>query len=346
MELITGATFIVAVQLSLVAGLNLFHRKVANRLLGALFLVFLLSVKYFLFSYMNSEGLIHLFERVSSSQFYGPVFYLFLLAVAKKLESKHWWYHLAFPVVLGLLYAADDQWQVLSDLVFLRTYILVEYGLIWFYFLLSWRFFRHGNLDHIKVKKRYRIFFIIVFADLIYNFGELALSIYMPDFHASLMPGLFQLDMLIYLSIFLYLVLFGLTELNWVRKLFVPKTIYLAHGHNQETEIATKLKELFEKEELYLDPDLTLEKLAKAAEVNRTVLSEYLTVKRGTSFKDLVNQYRIQAFKERVGDPQYAHLDIIGIAYAAGFGSKATFYRVFKQAEGMTPSAYRKQFKH
>ena len=40
------------------------------------------------------------------------------------------------------------------------------------------------------------------------------------------------MQLLIYLLIFLYLTLFGITELNWIRKLFVPKSIH----YNVQTE--------------------------------------------------------------------------------------------------------------
>lgn len=345
MELINGATFIVAIQLGVVALLNIFNRVTPNRLLGVLLLIFLLSVKYFLFDYIGVDWLIRFFRNLSSSQFYGPVFFLFLLAVANDLRRKNLLEHLAFPIFLGLFYQANDYWEFFPHPKFLKTYILLEYGLIFFYFALSWRFFKHGRLDHIKVKRRYWLFYLVVFADLIYNFGELAFSIFWPDTHTQLMPGLFHLDMVIYLLIFLYLILFGLTELTWVRKLFVPKTIYFATGQVEESQIAERLEQLFEEKEIHLNPELTLNDLAKEVGVSRTVLSEYLTIKKSCSFNDLLNQYRLETFKTILQHPDYAHLDIIGIAYASGFGSKATFYRVFKQMEGMTPSAFRKSQK-
>lgn len=342
MELISGATFIVAIQLGLVALLNLFNRSVSNRLLGVLLLIFLLSVKYFLFDYIGGRWLIKFFQSLSSSQFYGPVIFLFLLSVARELKNKHLWQHLAFPVLLGLFYNVNDYLGFFSGPAYLKAYILVEYGLIFFYFVLSRRLFRQGRLDHIKVKKRYWLFFVFVFADLIYNFGELAFSIFFLDLHSQLMPGLFQLDMLIYLLIFLYLIIFGLTELSWVRQLFVPKSIYFTTGSIGDEEIGNRLQSLFEEKEIHLNPDLTLQELAEEVGVNKTVLSEYLTIKKGSSFNDLLNHYRVQTFKNNLNQPEFAHLDIIGIAYASGFGSKATFYRAFKQLEGMTPSAYRK----
>ena len=343
MDLISGATFLVAIQLGLVAMLNLANSSVANRLLGALMLVFFWSVKYFLLDYLQVEWLVHFLEGISLSKFYGPVIYLFLLAVSKNYVRTSLLQHLSFPIVLGIFYKANDYWKLLPEQAFLSTSILLEYGLLLAYFILSLRLFRQQRFAQVKIRRRYWLFFWIVFIDLIYNFGELALSIFLPDVHESMMPMLFTVDMLIYLLIFLYLTLFGITELNWIRKLFVPKSIHYNVQTEEEDQIATTLDQLFQEEKLHLDSNLTLKDVASAIKISRTHLSEYLTSKKGISFNDLVNRYRVEEFKQLITDSAYSHLDITGVAYASGFGSKATFYRVFKQAEGMTPSAYRKQ---
>ena len=42
-------------------------------------------------------------------------------------------------------------------------------------------------------------------------------------------------------------------------------------------------------------------------------------------------------------DPEQSHLSIIAIAEMAGFSSKSTFYRVFKNQCGILPEAFRKR---
>jgi AraC-like DNA-binding protein len=58
------------------------------------------------------------------------------------------------------------------------------------------------------------------------------------------------------------------------------------------------------------------------------------------NFFDLINDYRIEAFKQFASQPEKRHLSLLGIAQEAGFNSKASFYSVFKKKTGMTPSEY------
>ncbi|HAX95906.1 MAG TPA: AraC family transcriptional regulator, partial [Prolixibacteraceae bacterium] len=46
--------------------------------------------------------------------------------------------------------------------------------------------------------------------------------------------------------------------------------------------------------------------------------------------------------KERLTNPEYSHLSVLGIAFDAGFNSKSAFNRVFKNVEGETPTQFKK----
>ncbi|MDN5202415.1 helix-turn-helix domain-containing protein [Fulvivirgaceae bacterium BMA10] len=76
-------------------------------------------------------------------------------------------------------------------------------------------------------------------------------------------------------------------------------------------------------------------------DIPSTILSEYFRSYRRTSFYHFLNQKRVKTFKEKVANDQHTHLDLLGITYESGFGSKATFNRAFKNLEGITPKEYR-----
>ena len=49
------------------------------------------------------------------------------------------------------------------------------------------------------------------------------------------------------------------------------------------------------------------------------------------------------AVKELMADPKHRHRTLLALALDAGFNSKASFNRVFKDRTGLTPSAYRRR---
>jgi AraC-like DNA-binding protein len=59
------------------------------------------------------------------------------------------------------------------------------------------------------------------------------------------------------------------------------------------------------------------------------------------NFFDFVNQYRVEAFKERIVNPKYGNFSLLGVAFECGFNSKSAFNRIFKKSTGLTPSQYK-----
>lgn len=95
-----------------------------------------------------------------------------------------------------------------------------------------------------------------------------------------------------------------------------------------------------ERDKPFLDPDLTLSKLAEKRSVSAEYLSHILNNRLNSNFYDLINRYRVDEFKRLCKEPARRNHTIIAIAYDSGFNSKATFNRVFKNVTGFTPSVY------
>lgn len=100
------------------------------------------------------------------------------------------------------------------------------------------------------------------------------------------------------------------------------------------------LDALVEAEHPHLDPDLTLGSLARQVGVTDKVLSGALNAARG-GYAELVNGLRVDEARRRLRDPAHAPLSVLAVGLDAGFASKSTFNRVFKERTGQTPSAYR-----
>ena len=102
------------------------------------------------------------------------------------------------------------------------------------------------------------------------------------------------------------------------------------------------LLELIQKEELYKDPNLSMSVLAEKMDLSNGYLSQIINQKEGKNFFEFVNTYRVEAVKQILADPAYAHFSILGVGQEAGFKSKSTFNAVFKKMTGLTPTAYKR----
>ncbi len=91
---------------------------------------------------------------------------------------------------------------------------------------------------------------------------------------------------------------------------------------------------------LYLEPELTLASLSKRLQENTTQVSATINAAFGKNFNEFINGYRVEHFKKEIAKPENKHITLLGIAFDCGFNSKATFNRVFKKTEGISPKEY------
>lgn len=97
-----------------------------------------------------------------------------------------------------------------------------------------------------------------------------------------------------------------------------------------------------EQNKLYLNQELTLRLLSQQVGVNEKKLSAWINEFTESNFYQMINSYRIAEFKAQLSDPANKNFSLLGIAQNSGFRNKSTFYKVFKEFEGITPSEYKK----
>ena len=104
--------------------------------------------------------------------------------------------------------------------------------------------------------------------------------------------------------------------------------------------IAAEWMDRIEAHRWWRDPDLDLAELARRLGTNTAYLSRGLNEGLGLGFAEAINGLRVEHVAARLRDGTDG--DILTLAINAGFGSKATFNRVFKERFGVTPSTYRR----
>ena len=124
-----------------------------------------------------------------------------------------------------------------------------------------------------------------------------------------------------------------------------PAKKYSNSGLSEEETklIIARLEQAMEKQKLYLDPEITMDKLAEMINCGRHHLSQVLNAGLQKSFYDYVNACRVEEAKILLSDVSRANYKISSIAYDSGFNSLSAFNEVFKKFTGVTPSQHRKQ---
>lgn len=103
-----------------------------------------------------------------------------------------------------------------------------------------------------------------------------------------------------------------------------------------------RLTYMFQVEKIYRNGRMTLDSLSERLGLQPHQLSGIVNNRMGRSFTELVADYRVDEVKKRLSDPDET-ANILNIAYDAGFGTKASFNRIFKDRTGLTPSEFRRK---
>lgn len=99
----------------------------------------------------------------------------------------------------------------------------------------------------------------------------------------------------------------------------------------------------FEQQKGYLSTSINLNSLSKILDTNSSYLSKIINHTKGKTFKNYLNDLRIEnALEELKNNPQNKKFTIEAIAFDLGFKSAESFSKKFKSAYGMYPSKFMK----
>jgi AraC-like DNA-binding protein len=105
-------------------------------------------------------------------------------------------------------------------------------------------------------------------------------------------------------------------------------------------EWKNKILDYMQKDKAYENAELSLTHIAKALNTNASIISKAINQGFQLNFNDFVNNYRIEAVKEKLKAGEQKTQTLLGIAYDCGFNSKATFNRAFKKFTTLSPKEW------
>ncbi len=142
------------------------------------------------------------------------------------------------------------------------------------------------------------------------------------------------------LSLFLlyYITIASLVQININN--VIPSQANVEEKQRELEEIMRQIKHNLLENKTYLDPNINLKNFAKSIGIPERNVSKAINKINNKNFSNYINYYRIEEFKRLIASEAYKKYSISAIANEVGFSSRASFYKNFKEIEGVSPTNY------
>ncbi len=304
-------------------------------------------IYFFLQSLTNSTWR---FQWQREGKFFVPYLVYFVYHLAVGVQGKDfarwWWSNVDGGYRIGMAFEVVE--LILEGFCFWLTYRLYKAYSVWIknYF---------SDLEKVNYKW-FRNFLIVLAANVFIGYAMSGYLHFFPPTQEAWYQSLWWAYLMTAILTY-YISIEGLIQ-NRVHSVHFEPQVPSLFSFTEEVPIEKAIKQelseellpykdkvstLFEKEKLYLNPDLSLSDLAQRLKTNTSILSQVINNGFGKNFNDFVNEYRVNTFKQKIQEPDNQHLSLLGVAFECGFNSKATFNRSFKKFTGITPNDFVKK---
>ncbi|MCX7998667.1 MAG: helix-turn-helix domain-containing protein, partial [Leptospiraceae bacterium] len=278
-----------------------------------LFLVSPLLYLYFnhyiyAYNYNKTNKAIHFIPTIFATILTFPYYFL-----NQEMQSKLFHYSEKIFVFrtqqLSFLYFYK---KILDSMIILPEIIFLIYA---FQFLAKYYFTLKSQLKSISTLCFFGLVLYLIITSIIAFIAQIT-------FHKTIV-----LLEVIFLSLFVILLYFISVHdpsfIETTSKEIIRKYEYSRISTLKVDSILNNLKKIMEEEKAFCDEDITLPKLALELNISTHQLSEILNAKIGKNFHTFINEYRIEEAKKLLLIE--ANRNILSIAMAVGFNSKASF---------------------
>lgn len=154
-------------------------------------------------------------------------------------------------------------------------------------------------------------------------------------------------NVIIYISLIGFVIAlgyFGIKQTNIFSdlKMEFDQEDFKTEPNEKHAELYSSIKNMMIHEKIFLETELSLDKLAQRMGSNTLYVSKAINFHANKNFFEFVNEYRVDELKEKLKDESNVKESILQLALESGFNSKATCNRLFKQLTGKTPTQFRK----
>lgn len=314
-------------------------KHLSGYLLGALLLVLSIrigkSVAYF-FDYQLSRTYLQI--GLTACFFIGPFLYFYTKAETRQIGKlpKPWlWQIIGWSVLIlaaGIIYPYERfprLWgQSFIPLIYLQWGVYVAFSILALIPVLK----KTGRKGSIKPFEKWVLFICGAVTLLFVSY----VWAYMNITKGSYINGALWFSLIIYLVVFVLLYRKKTNDLfsSSAARKYADKKLDPADAE----QIISRLTKMMTEKQLFKNPNLKVNDLAREINVSGHQLSQVLNDNIRKNFTLFVNEYRINEACHLLSRP--TNLTIEAIGDEVGFNSRSTFFASFKKIKGTTPSAY------
>ncbi len=316
-------------------------KYLSNYLLGALLFVLSIRIgKSVVYYFDNSLSKIYLQIGLSACFFIGPFLYFFVKSEIEQIKKmpKPWivilvvW--LSIIVIIGNIYPYENFREIWWNYIIYGIYIQwgIHIAFSGFLFVnIIMKIFQKATL------KPFEKWLLTIWGGVFILFICYVWAIF------SITKGVYILGGVSF-SIILYAIVFTLIYRKKTDDLssFSTQKYIAKKLKNEEAQVIVgKLEKVMHEKEIFKNPNLKLNDLAKEINISGHQLSQLLNDNLEKNFTLFINEYRISEACKILSTK--TNLTIEAIGDEVGFNSKSTFFATFKKIKGMTPNLYLQQ---
>lgn len=245
------------------------------------------------------------------------------------LQLAYWIPFLSMPSEMKLNIIQGHQESLMYKVIGFKGGVLLQMGLFLYYALKL----RKIRIDSLKVWDQVcRQVFLLI--SLLFIFDGI-LYLLVPDTY-------FPFAHLVLAGVIYFLAYHTHNNQNLVYG--KPKYSGVKLDTNHMESIMLQLEKYMSTEKPYLNQDLRIRDISAHIGWPTSDISQAINTSKSMSFRDFVNQYRVEEAKlilsNRINDNQKN----LAVAFNSGFNNKVSFYKSFTKFVGMTPKQFRRKF--
>ncbi len=108
--------------------------------------------------------------------------------------------------------------------------------------------------------------------------------------------------------------------------------------NGEDSKIAADFQRLMHEHQLFLDPDITVQRLARRLSLPARVLSGAINRTQQQNMSQYINTFRLAYAAQQLSETKES---VTKIAMRSGFTARSNFYREFQRVYGQSPTEYR-----